>query len=425
MKCLESLASQLFSDEHVVDESGMNQCLEITRLTRFSTGNEDAGKTRGTNKDEFEITESMTTASPEISKINHGQNGRKTQATAAYNSSMRKRVLERVAKELEKPLYIVVDAVDECADYEGKELIPRLLKLTQSTIATIKVITSSREDVNLEEANRDRADHVVHQKDLKSTILFLNKDMNALDMEIYLNKELEALWERGMRRDRKQDALTIAHELNSIVTTIKKKAEEKFTYAAMVIVSLQQPYEYSLAEKLRQLPDGMDGLYKKSLESLTNQERKLVVIALLRIVWGFVNVTTVEIAEQFKRVYDHAASTSERAMLLDTACENKKIDDNYHTELSSSSNYDPLDDPEIQDTIFHLKRAGRDFFKFGNSASGSNLNTIDVIHKSIRDWVENEAKQVLLWQKKISAIGSLFPHDNQGQLQITIPVPRE
>src|SRR5438045_5628181 len=48
----------------------------------------------------------------------------------------------------------------------------------------------------------------------------------------------------------------------------------------------------------------MYGLYTGSLERLPLEERKLVTIALTRIVWGMADVSTFEIAEQFKLLYE-------------------------------------------------------------------------------------------------------------------------
>ena len=77
-----------------------------------------------------------------------------------------------------------------------------------------------------------------------------------------------------------------------------------------------------------------------------------------------------------------------------------------------------MNDPEIADTVYHLSNAGRDFFQF---TSGNRF--IDVIHKSVRDWVENEAKRAFESDHNVGSLSSLFQWDDNGQLRLSLPIP--
>src|SRR5436305_1529638 len=78
-----------------------------------------------------------------------------------------------------------------------------------------------------------------------------------------------------------------------------------------------------------------------------------------------------------------------------------------------------MNNPEIADTIYHLEQAGRDFFQFS-----AEKKTIDVIHKSVRDWVENESKRAAERDNNTVSLSSLFSWDDKGQtLRLLLPIP--
>ncbi|KAK6334612.1 hypothetical protein TWF718_010068 [Orbilia javanica] len=290
-------------------------------------------------------------------------------------------------------------------------------------------------------------------------------------MDAYLRSSLTKLITRRMVNYRFGRKKTV--DVTRMVEGIKKKANGMFTYSAMVIASLGQPSSLSLAERLKRLPDGMDELYRRRLESLTTEERKLVTLALKRIVFGLGDIGTVEIAEQFKQFYEdqsdeedgnseshfevisHAATSTAGGEEEDSESRNEddeveqeetdhlKVtleeepavsiideaedsddedydgEDSDDTPLWQKSYQEALNNPEVADTIYHLEQAGRDFFQFS-----SEKRTIDVIHKSVRDWVENEASKAAERDNNKVSLNSLFTWDDKTQsLRLSMPIP--
>ncbi|KAK6354450.1 hypothetical protein TWF730_008852 [Orbilia blumenaviensis] len=452
------------------------------------------------------------------------------------SNSILKKLVEDLAKTHRKPIYIVLDAIDECVDFESEELVPWLLELARSSESNIKVLFSSRDSLELEtllgneiwttdkgergdtiseggDASETTSNHSVSgalsvtgqsngweddgsgedtdgeeeggeegtgvdesiaRKFGDSIVLTVTEKTNSADMDAYLTSSLTKLVIRRMVNYRFGRGKII--DVSRMVEGIKKKANGMFTYSAMVIASLGQPSSLSLAERLRRLPDGMDELYRRRLESLTTEERKLVTLALKRIVFGLGDIGTVEIAEQFKEFYEnddyedgdnhfdiisHAATSTvgdiERDMdeeddgntkngtedveeeeteyLQNTLGEEKQaaisvLDDDIDDEdyedsegeylpIWQTSLQDALNNPEVADTIYHLEQAGRDFFQFS-----AEKKTIDVIHKSVRDWVENEATKAAERDNNKVSLNSLFTWDDKTQsLRLSMPIP--
>ncbi|KAK6497897.1 hypothetical protein TWF481_012295 [Arthrobotrys musiformis] len=458
-----------------------------------------------------------------------------------------KKLIEDLGKTHRKPIYLILDAIDECVDHEAEELVPWLLELARSSESNIKVLFSSRDSLGLESllcgeswnsddnddgedagsedadaseggsttgsrtsgatsqsntgesedggfvdedseggGNDEESDEDAENEDAEdegdddeeaeeedkgtakkfgdSIVLTVTERTNSDDMDAYLTSSLTKLITRRMVNYRFGHGKTI--DVSRMVEGIKKKANGMFTYSAMVIASLGQPSSLSLAQRLKRLPDGMDELYRRRLESLTAEERKLVALALKRIVFGLGDVGTVEIAEQFKQSYDNESSDEDdngesRFDLVSHAAtsnagddeggapdEDKEVEkeETEHLKVTAEeeepavsivggsddededaddlpiwqqSLEDALNNPEVADTIYHLEQAGRDFFQFS-----AEKKTIDVIHKSVRDWVENEASKAAERDNNKVSLNSLFTWDEKTQsLRLSMPIP--
>ncbi|KAF3098916.1 hypothetical protein TWF102_005959 [Orbilia oligospora] len=374
--------------------------------------------------------------------------------SVAFTIDMLKETIRSIGNAIERRIYIVVDGMDECIDYEWEDLVPYLIDL--SKLENFRVIISSRESEELEslftdddESDSDTSsttedtettekpppDCILAQK---ATILNITQERNSTDMEIYLRKSLERIMNHRSRSTRASNTKS-EKDASRVAKIIKRKANGMFTYAAIVIASLEQPSQLTLFQKLKNLPEGMDDLYRQRLEDLNHEEQRLVLTALKFVVWGFGGITTVEIAEHFKKIYHDSPKGVDDKLLEDedesedeAEEESTTTGDNANTEEGGlpavnestegvdekSEDYDAMDDPEIAETVYHLTRCGRDFFKFSN-----NQTDIDVVHKTVRDWVQNEAERMSKWYEKSDASRPQVTVNEKGELNVTLPIP--
>ncbi|KAF3920708.1 Tankyrase-1 [Orbilia brochopaga] len=455
-QAISSLAAQLFSDRTAATRADMEKFNTVMKKIR------------------------------EADEAAQGQSEESGSGSGVLSNSTLKKLIEEVGKVHGRPIYFVIDAIDECIDYEAEELVPWLLKLARSTETDFKVLFSSRDSLGLqtlltakesdddddndaasEASSKDDDDDEDSDSDddgesdeskisgdgaLKlgdSIVYMVTQKTNSADMEAYLTSSLQKLVLRRMSSYKIRGGKKI--DVSPMVAGIKKKANGMFTYSAMVVASLGQPSSMSLSERLRVLPDGMDELYRRRLEALTTEERKLITLALKRIVWSVGDIGTVEIAEQFKQLYEqekdeedddlyalqeeneaddeeedadaHNQDTLEPGhqeepaiSIIDEDGENDEEDDMAPWERAYE---EAFNDPEIADTIYHLEQAGRDFFQFS-----ADKKIIEVVHKSVRDWVENESRKAAERDGNKISLNSLFTWDDKSQsLKFSLPIP--
>ncbi|KAK6526508.1 hypothetical protein TWF694_005091 [Orbilia ellipsospora] len=387
LSALTSLAAQLFDDRNLETEEEINSLM--TALEQAS------GESMGTTDD-------------------------------ILSCAILKDAIRSFSKVIKKQIYLVIDALDECVDYESEELVSFLSSV--SSDGCLKVVLSSRENEDLEKyfhkdpTSDEQGQLKSHEKleetgsfcilSKKAIILNITEECNSSDMEIFLNSSLERIMSHrsagGSFASPKYQAIQ-KKETIRIAKSIKEKSNGMFTYAAMVAANLEQPSKFTLAQKLKNLPDGMNDLYRQRLESLSLAEKKLVAEALRYTVWGFNKFTTIEIAEHYKKIYD--VSTEE--LEVETTSEGPESPDAQNTET-----YDAMTDPEIIETIYHLTRCGRDFFKFTN-----NQKDIDVVHKTVRDWVIAEAEKQARRKDANTTAAPDFQLDENGGLRMMVSIP--
>ncbi|KAF3928652.1 hypothetical protein AA313_de0207818 [Arthrobotrys entomopaga] len=377
------------------------------------------------------VLEQMRTAA--MSAMEEGKDGANS---VVFGLEMLKDTITNIGLALKRRVYLLVDAIDECIDHEADNLIPYLISL--ANIPYFRVMISSRESDDLENiftgksestASEDEDGKIERSSSClvtdKATILNITEERNSTDMQIFLRTSLQRIM--AHRAVGKDSLSKIEEDTNRIVESIKQKANGMFTYAAIVIASLEQPSQLTLTQKLKNLPEGMDDLYRQRLEDLSFEEKKLVLIALKFIVWGFGNVSPVEIADQFKRVYDQDLEAPDIDDISSLAEKTESPIDpsgDRATVVSKSNEaptvkYDPMSDPEIVETIYHLRKSGRDFLKFSE-----NQTKVDVVHKTVRDWVQNEAEKIKKWHETAGATKPKLSVNEKGELNISLPIPR-
>ncbi|KAF3221580.1 hypothetical protein TWF191_007082 [Orbilia oligospora] len=324
-------------------------------------------------------------------------------------------LLGRAIKILNKPVYIVLDALDECIDHDSQGLVQNILNLVNIS-KTTKFMFSSRIGMGFEKllyalafsTDEDELDCVLSEK---TVVMTVTEKRTSEDMELYLRQSLGKIMARRNFGHGKTSPLVLAslESTTRVVSSIKRKANGMFTYAAMVIASLEQPSSLTLAQKLKRLPDGMDALYRGRLESMGAEEKKLILLALKWVTWATEKVNVVVIAEHFKNIYGSEPIDANEEF------ESPAFED---LEEPKRTTQDLIKDPEIAETIYHLKVIGRDFFRIDGETY-----TIDVVHKSVRDWVENEAAKADDREAMLKNITPSFIFDTNGGVKLSLQLP--
>ncbi|KAF3222943.1 hypothetical protein TWF679_004141 [Orbilia oligospora] len=357
--------------------------------------------------------------------------------------------LKRLAKVIGRTIYIIMDGVDECTDRESSGLISELLNLGRSTDVKVKILLSSRKGFGLEkffvkEKIAMGKSGTPHAGDVKTgcqiqddyKIFTINEHTNEADMRGYLEDCLTELLGHsstdqkyfisttgsdqsrdGTALDRKQ-----TKEIKRMIETIQKRAAGMFTYSTMVIASLRQPSPLSIKKRVEELPSEMNNLYANHLNSLTIAQKDLVILALKRIALAPRAMNTLEIVDQFKRVYLDSDKNVGTPDCSDEEKSNDGISENTETKMKSEL-ISPIEtmklemkEPEVIYTIRHLEAAGREFFKFSNEKA-----TIEFIHKSVLDWVIKESEAAEKFYSGQMAITKIFKFEENGEMQITVP----
>ncbi|KAF3941473.1 Ankyrin-1 [Dactylella cylindrospora] len=397
-KCLESLLYQLLDHRTIWEnDETMKKCLKIIEEVRES--GIVSGKTGGG-----------------MAEMLLG--GQQQKTSIIYTNEAIAHFLAKTAALLGFPVYIVVDAIDECDDRVSGNLIATLKQIAQSA-GNVKIIMSVRDNVDIEKLlqdappvkaiNRDEVKEVETEEQSVIlpgyiTCILIDEENNKEDMRFYLTKKLAPVISRRVSGNNNK---AYERELQRIVKKVQTKAGGNFSYAAMVVANLHQPSRASLDTRLNEMPSAMEGMYRKSLETLSPEERKLIVFALKWIVWGVGEITASEIVEHYKQVYEPDAPGEPEESPAPVSKEDVGSEENEATE--------DADDPEISDTIYHLRSAGRDFFKFDDLTG-----TIDV-HLSVREWVKAESRAFEGSTAKQSV--PIFTKDGDGNWSVSFPIP--
>ncbi|KAF3931085.1 hypothetical protein ABW20_dc0106601 [Dactylellina cionopaga] len=340
-------------------------------------------------------------------------------------------VFKKVAELIGRPIFIAVDAIDECEDRSQGKLLYWLKNLCRSTRANIKIICSSRENINIESLLQDErpkglSDMRVEGKDdtpelsTDIRILLIDEKSNEMDLRMYLMKRVDSI---VLRRVGSGRGKLFDQELERVINIIQTKANGNFTYATMVVSNLEQPTKSTLESKLSQLPPAMEGMYRRSLEALSPDERSLVVFALKWVVWGSHGISLLEVIEHYKGIYYPRVPEDQKVSDLESrGVANKNIAEGHEVDLQSVDGigdqpleYDPYVDPEIRDTLYHLRSSGRDFFQFDE------ITDSITAHLSVIEWVQSEAKQFAEVANKPTA--PIFRKDEGGQWILSLPIP--
>ncbi|RYP70657.1 hypothetical protein DL769_004903 [Monosporascus sp. CRB-8-3] len=280
-------------------------------------------------------------------------------------------LMVHLTKALERQVFIVVDALDECNDWSDGFL--DVLRMTASADTNIKVLISSRPDHTIRNALQGYA------------FIDVAKDSTASDVSAYISWSMQKI-RRFNKKQRK-----VASE------KIMENADGMFRYANLAVESLQSPKAVTMGFKkiMDEFPDGMAGLYKQELQRLSAE------------VCGKGNISAVPIADELEKTYEDIDNSADESEEDDepeergdddmhegqTSDEFSKIPEEKNAEASTydennhEGNYSDVEDGVDRDSIDILKRYSRAFLKFDKA------NYISLQHASVREFIVREGKK--------------------------------
>ncbi|KAK6508236.1 hypothetical protein TWF506_010333 [Arthrobotrys conoides] len=322
--------------------------------------------------------------------------------------------IKMVAAVIPVPVYLMIDALDECIDRREQCFLEYLKSLVDKSDVkgdtsrtggsnvdvkseNLKLVISARDSVDIvgeftdPKSSTDSSDAEILLKNQGIRIIDITSEKNFDDLEEYLRYAVGEVLTR--RIDRAQYETYYDSQLSRIVKIVHEKANGDFTLARLIIANLQQPSKETLEKRIKRLPSAIGEIYRASLESLAADEQEFVVAALKWVVWGVCGLSVLEISDHYKEIYkDSGASNSK---LSSYTGENDTETGKYHdspgkeeTEPIPEPDYaSPYDNPEVKDTIYHIENAGRDFFKYDRNTGVVNVDI------SIREWIQQDISE--------------------------------
>lgn len=141
-----------------------------------------------------------------------------------------------LAKTIDRPIYLIIDALDECSDRVTQGLIGILRNLSAYGDCAIKILVTSRPEEDISTALMDAPNINVEKN---------NED----DIAMHVKGEMAKL--PGFSESERDLAIQqIAH-----------KAGSYFRYVPLAIDFMRQPWQRPLSERLKTLPEGLENIY--------------------------------------------------------------------------------------------------------------------------------------------------------------------
>ncbi|KAF7927080.1 hypothetical protein BELL_0979g00010 [Botrytis elliptica] len=263
---------------------------------------------------------------------------------------------------LQMKFVVVLDALDECLDYD-KGLLSALVDLAQSS--TMRVFIASRPIDNISKA-------------LSNNVLSIDLDLKhsiAENIQVYVK---DFLRRENLFAGSNNDLLKAARR-------ITKKADGSFRYANLILEELKSTPNITKQHKLikSELPDGLKNYYRQAFKGLDSETREILLIALRWLV----------VAEEFDRKWevhedndglDDLSLVSDAKSLLS---ENSDLETTTMLQIRAESiPVSRLKAPTIAErqVIQLVENAGRKFLQFGSA------NSIELDHNSVRDYIHED-----------------------------------
>ncbi|KAJ4315361.1 hypothetical protein N0V94_005988 [Neodidymelliopsis sp. IMI 364377] len=155
-----------------------------------------------------------------------------------------------------KPVYLVVDALDECTSE-----LPKLLDLiieTSASSSRVKWLLASRNELHIEQKLRQVGAERIMSLEIRQNAEQVSNAVNA-----FIDKKLSTI-------ESLQD-----EELRSRVRGIlSSKADGTFLWVALVVQELEKPESWDPLELVEEVPSGLDQLYDRMMEKIRRLHKK-------------------------------------------------------------------------------------------------------------------------------------------------------
>ncbi|KAF2476515.1 uncharacterized protein BDR25DRAFT_252579, partial [Lindgomyces ingoldianus] len=167
----------------------------------------------------------------------------------------------------QQPVYIIVDALDECSGPIRKRLLKLLKpKTNDDTYRPINILITSR---LLDEFS-----------DLSEDFHRVNITANPRDINMFVEHEFRN--NGRLKRFAEQDR----ELLSDVKFTIRQRCNGMFLLASLHMKSLTEQYLLAeVREKLKRLPNGVDGTYDHTLERIRKQPEEQRALAWKTLAW--------------------------------------------------------------------------------------------------------------------------------------------
>ncbi|KAK6347465.1 hypothetical protein TWF718_005307 [Orbilia javanica] len=290
--------------------------------------------------------------------------------------------LRAIVSAIPNPVYLIVDALDECHDRREKGILSCFKSILTDNL---RVIISARDTIKIcSELQSTGFEFASTLQDPKTTnqsvasLIVIGSEENARDVREYLQDEVSRVL--GRLLDPKKTYFS--SKVTQVVQNIYKKTDGDFTRARLIITHLQQPSKLPLEKKVDTLPDSIGDIYMSSLEALSPNQQELVVTALKWIVWGVAAIHVTEISDHYREVYSNPQQGGDSI----PAGRSEPPDSNPIYDFGNALPYTEENlAPEVKEVIYHLCNGGRDFFRY-DPITG--LVTVDI---SIGEWITKDS----------------------------------
>ncbi|KAH9061879.1 hypothetical protein EDB87DRAFT_1830686 [Lactarius vividus] len=157
---------------------------------------------------------------------------------------------------LETPIYLILDAVDECVNTSGmpspREKVLRLIKdLVGLKLSNLHLCVTSRPEIDIRNALEPLAAHRISLHD---------ESGQSADIANYVNSVVYS--DSRMRRWR-------AEERDIVVVTLSAKADGMFRWVFCQLEILRHCFPSSVLSILKQLPESLDETYERILREIS------------------------------------------------------------------------------------------------------------------------------------------------------------
>jgi len=263
--------------------------------------------------------------------VGHGFNksNDKSRAEASFDFVT---VYSGLLRIMNREVFLVIDAIDECIDRQEKNLLKALKRVAQISEAKIKIMLCSRPKPDIGNG-------------LSNLVEIKCEGRNTEDIFKNVTSEMRKFpsWTASERAD--------------AVKAITKKSGGQFRYVQIALDFLRKPLVRPYSRELKVLPDSLTGSYTASWNTTDRKYVELLKTALIWTLFADGPVTVPEIMDSYSRAYSDDAGVD--AALEDYQLGDGEVNLHDHQIRIAGGNFLEVSGSRIV-TLRHL--TVRDFF---------------------------------------------------------------